>query len=144
LPENGNSINPSFSGELPLDQLAKAGVAIHVHDGGVVKFNDRSISVTGNVNGSAINAGDHVSQTVNWGTQETQAYEKLQNEIKELSGLNADEAQDAAEILDDLKKKNEEGTLRPSLFKRMWNQLPKAVTLLRSAAEVYNNFNLSE
>lgn len=107
-----------------------------------VSMENRSINIGGNASGN-FNTGDSVSQNANWGTQETQAYEKLLSEIKNIPGLSTDEAQDASEILNDLKIKSEERTLRPTILQRMWNQLPKAVTLLQSAAEVYKNFSPS-
>lgn len=107
-----------------------------------LSMEDRSIRIGANASGN-FNTGDHVAQTINWGIQETQVYEKLLNEIKSIPGLTVDEVQDATEILGDLKKKSEEEALRPSLLKRMWDQLPKAVTLLQSAVEVYKNFSSS-
>ncbi|KAF1086166.1 hypothetical protein SPSYN_00907 [Sporotomaculum syntrophicum] len=141
LPNDGNGLILSFSGEKSISQLTEA-LAINVYEGGVIEINDRQMKITGNViNGSAVNMGDSVSQTVNWGAQEAQTYEKLLSEIKTIPGLSIDEVQDATEILGDLKKKSEEGTLRLTFLQRMWDQLPKAITMLESAIKVYNTLN---
>lgn len=118
-------------------------MAIHVNEGGVVKIDGRHMNITGNVTGSAVNMGEHVSQTVTWGAQEIQAYEKFLSEIKTIPGLKLDEIQDATEILGDLKKKSEEGTLRTSFLQKMWDQLPKTIMMLESAVKVYNTLNPS-
>ncbi|WP_161821295.1 hypothetical protein [Sporotomaculum syntrophicum] len=141
MPNDGNGLILSFSGEKSISQLTEA-LAINVYEGGVIEINDRQMKITGNViNGSAVNMGDSVSQTVNWGAQEAQTYEKLLSEIKTIPGLSIDEVQDATEILGDLKKKSEEGTLRLTFLQRMWDQLPKAITMLESAIKVYNTLN---
>lgn len=126
------------SREKNLNQLAISKL-IEMNDKGII-YVDKSIHINAPVKNSQINTGDKVRLQASWGPEEKERFDKFVESVKDMNDVPKEEVDDALETLNDLKEKKEQGTLRPTFLKKMWNTLPDGIKLLNGALDIYNSF----